>query len=88
MVKILEDLHNYVPYQTLNDIKMFSPIAMSGDQLTIARIRTAQEVRVSSSTEYALRGLTCFAGDWHAKVNFMEVNQFVFAMPLPYAYYR
>ena len=76
MVSTLEILHNYVPYKvTKEDDKVFGPIAVAGDQLTVARYRTSQEIRVSStSTEQALRGLTFFAGDWHAKVNFMEVS--------------
>ena len=70
MVKILDALHEYVPATTNKNGKIvYSPIALAGDQLTVARGRTAQ-VRVSSD-DHSLRGFKFFAGDWHAKMNFI-----------------
>lgn len=50
-------------------------LCFGGDQLTTARARTAQQVRVNSrDTLKSLRGLVPFASDWHCKVNMIEVS--------------
>lgn len=71
MVDILDELKKYVPYDVN---KCLSPIAFAGDYLTVARARTAQEIRVTSVDENSLRGFTFFAGDWHAKQNYAQVS--------------
>lgn len=74
MVRILDKMSEYVPeVKVESDECVVFPLALGGDMLTCARARTAQEVRITSSGKSALRGLHPFPGDWHAKVNFMEV---------------
>jgi hypothetical protein len=76
MAEILDILYQYIPEQ--DDGKLMQ-IAMGGDQLTVARCRTAQEVRVTAtSIKHALRGMQFFAADWHGRVNFMEVFPFTY----------
>ncbi len=48
MVSILEIINEYVPIDGESKLLL---IAMGGDQLTAARARTAQEVRVTASSE-------------------------------------
>ena len=79
MVNILEEMSEYLPeIQVGNGDTSVFPLAMGGDMLTCARARarTAQDVRITSCGKKALRGLYPFPGDWHAKVNFMEVSSF------------
>ena len=76
MVGILEDIHKYVPVcccQTPSE-NVYSPVPFGGDQMTVARVRSAQGIRITSGPEHALRNLIPFAGDWHCKVNYMEVS--------------
>lgn len=82
MVLILD---GYVPYNMKDDKKIFSPIAMGGDQMTVARSRTAQQVRISSPAEHALRGFTFFAGDWHAKVNYLQVHYVIHGVEIHFS---
>ena len=74
MVNILDLLNQYIPEATVDEHSKILPLAMGGDMLTAARVRTAQDVRVSSSGKEALCGYTAFPADWHAKVNFMMVR--------------
>ena len=63
MVDILEIIHQFVPEVKMepDEEPVLCPIAMGGDQLTIARSRTAQEVRVTDkSSKQALRGTMFF----------------------------
>ena len=76
MVSIAEHIQKtYVPVHEEEDsTQHVQRIAFAGDQLTAARTRKSQRVRVNSkSSSDALRGIVPFAADWHAKVNFMEV---------------
>ena len=76
MVEILKDIQQkYVPVNHQDDKVVLQQTAFAGDQLTAARARKSQTVRVNSkSPTDAFRGLAPFAADWHAKVNFMEVR--------------
>lgn len=51
MVDILELVHEYVPEAKNLPLGQSGllPIAMGGDQLTVARARTAQQVRVTDT---------------------------------------
>lgn len=71
LIAVLEHYHRYVP--VVNGA--LQQVCFGGDQLTIARARQAQQVRVNSSGKAsALRGIVPFACDWHAKVNFISVS--------------
>ncbi len=73
MVEIMDQLHAYVPSRG-SDGEASQQVGFGGDCLTSMRARQAQKVRVNSPTASdALRGLTPFAADWHAKVNFISV---------------
>ena len=79
MVDILEHLQKYVPdYVDENSKRIYLPVPIGGDQMTVTRIRSAQGIRVMSDSSHALRNLVPFAGDWHAKVNYMEVSIILF----------
>lgn len=89
MVEILEELHKYVPSCTSKlhythpdsadrevvNVKQFNHVLVGGDQLTVARIRSAHAIRKNSnSTEHRLEGIVPFVQDWHAKLCFMQVR--------------
>ena len=84
----MEQLHQYVPNQTntvtttfedtgetLTHIEHnFHPICCSGDQLTVARERTAQSVRHHSENELdRLEGLVPVVDDWHTNLTLEKV---------------
>ena len=77
MIDIMENLHAYVPIApSSGDVeeKHLKKVLFGGDQLTVARARTAQHTRINSdSHSNALHGLVPFAADWHAEFNLMEV---------------
>lgn len=52
----------------------YHPILFGGDQLTIARIRGSQRIRMNSEDEKGrLEGLVPCVEDWHSKVILLEV---------------
>ena len=81
----MDRLHRYVPTQTNNVTITFAdtgetlthyfhPICCSGDQLTIARERTAQSVCHHSENELdRLEGLVPIVDDWHTNMTFVKV---------------
>ena len=51
------------------------PILLRGDQLTVARARSAKKAKINSvNPPLRLDGLIPVAEDWHARLNFMEVK--------------
>lgn len=89
MVDILETLHKYVPTtssevgfqhpdtgeESTLKVDHFKHLLVGGDQLTVARIRSAQLVRQNSNTSSdRLEGMVPFIQDWHAKLCFLQVN--------------
>lgn len=92
MVTILSNLQQYVPLaQKMVELEVdgedepeqltidrFHTILLGGDQLTVARIRSAQAARLNSeSGSGQLRGFMPVVEDWHAKLCLMEVNNYV-----------
>ena len=89
MVEVLDVLHTYVPTttsaytyehpdteeeETLN-VHRFNHVLVGGDQLTVSRIRSAQQIRKNSNDlEERLEGLVPFIQDWHSKLCFMQVD--------------
>ena len=63
---------------TIKD-KQYATILIGGDQLTVARMRRAQRIRINSeNSEERFDGVLPVAEDWHAKMWFMEVmNVFI-----------
>ena len=89
---IMKFHHQYVPvikYQqkinssviteeSLDDAVMY-PILFGGDQLTIARQRTAIKAKSNAPTPVIrLDGLIPTIEDWHAKLTFLEVNSILY----------
>lgn len=89
MVDIMSHLHQYVPtveYTEESSIPgsdghveipqaIFHRILFGGDQLTAARARGAQRIRMNSvSPQARLEGLIPCAEDWHTKLNLLGVN--------------
>jgi len=89
MAEILDQVHKYVPTQsyevTTNLVDdgeeivhtdyNFHQIACTGDQLTVARQRTAKAVRHHSEDELdRLEGLVPSVEDWHTKQLLVKVN--------------
>ena len=88
MVDIMEHLHQYVPTAKYSEEKFistgekvleekakFHPILVGGDQLTVARARSAIKVKVNSHTpSKRLSGIIPVVEDWHAKANFLGVR--------------
>ena len=89
MVDIMSHLHHYVPNVTYMDNisipdmeerlqiprAIFHRILFGGDQLTVARARGAQRIRVNStSPEAKLEGLIPCVEDWLTKLNLLGVS--------------
>ena len=90
MVDIMSHLHQYVPTVTYMDNisisdeeesvlqvphAIFHKILFGGDQLTAARARGAQKIRMNSiSPKTRLEGLIPCTEDWHTKLNLLGVN--------------
>ena len=89
MVEIMSHLHQYVP--SVAYLENFSiqgmgvsvqvprailhKILFGGDQLTAARARAAQRIRVNStSPQEKLEGLIPCSEDWHTKLNLLGVG--------------
>lgn len=92
MVDIMAHLHQYVPSVNRSEEKMISPdeafsqekakfhqILVGGDQLTVARARSAIKVKVNSFTpSKKFSGIIPVVEDWHTKANFLGVsNHFI-----------
>lgn len=88
MIDIMSHLHKYVPTLTYTENvsvsgmeesvsiprAIFHKILFGGDQLTAARARGAQRIRVNSvSPQAKLEGLIPCAEDWHTKLNLLGV---------------
>lgn len=88
MIEIMSDHHQYVPIQgaaittnTSADNTEQSPkekvhaLLFGGDQLTAARARGCQELRMNSDTTAGrLKGLIPTAEDWHTAVILLVVS--------------
>ena len=96
MVDIMSHLHQYVPtVKYTEDITipggeegvqipkaLFHKILFGGDQLTVARARGAQRIRMNSmSPQTRLEGLIPCIEDWHTKLNLLGVNNSVYKQP-------
>ena len=88
MVDIVREVHRYVPgvkytaVQTIEStdeevpVKKFHKILFGGDQLTAARIRSAQKHMCNADTPTErLLGCHAMIEDWHTKVTVMEVSR-------------
>lgn len=88
MCSIMDELQGYCPVmqektvvQTTGESEPdtiehshYHSILFSGDQLTVARIRGAQRIRLNSEDERGrLEGLVPCVEDWHTKVTLLEV---------------
>ena len=57
-----------------NDDVLYHEILLGGDQLTCARVRGAQSMRVNhENSADGLAGFIPVVEDWHAKMTFMKV---------------
>ena len=85
MIDIMSHFHQYVPLlQQQNtdqeaDIssnrETLHPLLFGGDQLTVARARGCQELRMNSDTTSGrLHGLVPTAEDWHTLVTLLVVS--------------
>ena len=85
MIDIMTCLHQYVPVveatvttgsaaNVVNKPKDH-PLLFGGDQLTAARARGCQELRINSDTTTGqLKGLVPVAEDWHTVVTLLVVS--------------
>jgi len=86
MVDIMSHLHKYVPTlssthectittgeKVQEERAVIHPILVGGDQLTVARARSAIKAKVNSQTaSKRLAGIVPIAEDWHTKANFFS----------------
>ena len=91
MVEILVKHHQYMPALCQekdlvvgfgDDVTVcgatFHEILMGGDQLTAARGRGAQGIRMKGDNAVlCLEGLHMFTLDWHTKMNMLEVTHII-----------
>lgn len=92
MVDIMTHLHQYVPTVSTSHehtissgmtveekSATFHPILVGGDQLTVARARSAIKSKMNGHTHpKALAGIVPVVEDWHSKANFLGVSNDVF----------
>ena len=87
MIEILSVLQEYVPTHskttTIPDPHFeyttdeFHHLLFGGDQLTVERIRSAQQCRANSNREKdKLMGFLPVVEDWHAEVTFLSVSAY------------
>lgn len=89
MIEIMADLHKYVPTKTTTESyhnqatgeceeypqDKYHEILLGGDQLTCARARSSQTIRMNSDRQSeALLGLVPCCEDWHVKVTLLTVS--------------
>lgn len=89
MIDILTELQKYVPVQTNTKVcthprsgcevqyeeNIFHHILFGGDQLTLERIRTAQNTRANSNRQLdKFMGFLPVVEDWHAQVMLLTVS--------------
>ena len=87
MIDIMSCLHRYVPVMQTNvadpsadmadqlTSEILHPLLFGGDQLTAARARGCQELRINSDTANGrLHGLIPVAEDWHTTVTLLVVS--------------
>lgn len=87
MIDIISHLHQYVPIvdTVTSDLAVnntdkpqnekLHPLLFGGDQLTAARVRGCQELRINSDTTTGrLQGLIPVAEDWHTAVTLLVVS--------------
>lgn len=89
MVEIMTHIHNYVPKKirsrqyTVEDTNEvvdipndnLHPILLGGDQLTVARARSAKKAKINSvDPSLRLDGLLPVAEDWHTRLNLLQVR--------------
>ena len=89
MVVIVSETHGYVPAMEYTAVKtihstgeevpisdaVFHHTFFGGDQLTAARIRSAQKHVCNADTPIKrLEGVHAMIEDWHTKLTFMEVS--------------
>lgn len=88
MIDIMSHFHQYVPVlqggattdpavnnSNLPNRETLHPLLFGGDQLTAARARGCQELRINSDTAIGrLRGLVPTAEDWHTLVTLLVVS--------------
>ena len=94
MVDIMEHIHQYVPSinycekRTINtgetvleEKAKFHPVLVGGDQLTVARARSAIKIKANShSPTKRLSGIIPVMEDWHTKANFLGVSIWMVCM--------
>lgn len=87
LLQILDVIYKYVPVKCVEEVANFNgtelkmtrevshQILIGGDQMTAARIRGCQLIRINSATEQSrLSGLFPVAEDWHTKVILLKVS--------------
>ena len=90
MIDIISNLHQYIPTMETSITTDLSadpetvdqpiseklhPLLFGGDQLTAARARGCQELRINSDTSTGrLQGLIPVAEDWHTTVTLLVVS--------------
>ena len=87
LLQILDAVYKYVPVKSLEEVANINgteykmtreaahQILIGGDQLTTARIRGCQLIRMNSTTEQSrLSGLLSVTEDWHTKVVLLQVK--------------
>ena len=79
MIEIMTFLHQYVPSSTSDSSEeTVHQILFGGDQLTAARARGCQEVRMNSDTCMGkLNGLRAVSEDWHTSVVLLTVSSYL-----------
>ena len=84
MIDVMSTLHEYVPVLNTDTSESSSqepmnetlhPLLFGGDQLTAARARGCQELRINSDTATGrLQGLIPVAEDWHTSLTLLTVS--------------
>ena len=75
MIEIMENLHQYIPTNSVGSSREIVENYLFGNQLTCARARSAKRHRQDSATAVErMEGLLPVVEDWHTKMCLFEVR--------------
>ncbi len=75
MIEILKKFQSYLPFTTVNGVKVFTNQLCAGDQLSVERaVNAIHAVSNGYTPEDRLEGFNMQLGDWHTGVKILEVR--------------
>ena len=80
ILKILQSIHKYVPFNGDGDERQYGEQGIVGDQLSVERVVNAHMSLANGFTpEERLVGLHFEVADWHTSNKFLDVCLFIYS---------